>query len=225
MPTPRRPASPCGSARLAPLPPAPDFRRGGYQGGGACIPPFQSKTPFARVLEGAKGVFEAAFAGNAGSAQRCACAILIPLFPRPAKSPVTYRLAKRSFRGYRARFLPMAGLRSSGRVVEGARLESVYTSKAYRGFESLLLRHLPGNLGRSCTLIGIAALPPCARCAAWPCVDFVRSPASDEVCSPCIAQEPEVIRPHLLGHDLAPSITDVSPCALHFALTSPPVQQ
>ncbi len=26
------------------------------------------------------------------------------------------------------------------RVVEGARLESVYTSKAYRGFESLSLR-------------------------------------------------------------------------------------
>ena len=31
-------------------------------------------------------------------------------------------------------------MRSSGRVVEGARLESVYTSKAYRGFESHLLR-------------------------------------------------------------------------------------
>ena len=28
-----------------------------------------------------------------------------------------------------------------GRVVEGARLESVYTSKGYRGFESLSLRH------------------------------------------------------------------------------------
>ena len=27
-----------------------------------------------------------------------------------------------------------------GRAVEGARLESVYTSKAYRGFESLPLR-------------------------------------------------------------------------------------
>ena len=27
------------------------------------------------------------------------------------------------------------------RVVEGARLESVYTSKGYRGFESLSLRH------------------------------------------------------------------------------------
>ena len=27
-------------------------------------------------------------------------------------------------------------------MVEGARLESVYTSKAYRGFESLPLRHL-----------------------------------------------------------------------------------
>ena len=32
-------------------------------------------------------------------------------------------------------------MRRGGRVVEGARLESVYTSKAYRGFESLSLRH------------------------------------------------------------------------------------
>lgn len=31
-------------------------------------------------------------------------------------------------------------MRSGGRVVEGARLESEYTSKAYRGFESLPLR-------------------------------------------------------------------------------------
>ena len=35
------------------------------------------------------------------------------------------------------------GMRSSGRVVEGARLESVYTVTPYRGFESLLLRHFP----------------------------------------------------------------------------------
>src|SRR5688500_16819792 len=34
-------------------------------------------------------------------------------------------------------------MRSGGRVVEGARLESEYTPKAYRGFESLPLRHLP----------------------------------------------------------------------------------
>ena len=34
------------------------------------------------------------------------------------------------------------GMRSGGRVVEGARLESEYTPKAYRGFESLPLRHL-----------------------------------------------------------------------------------
>ena len=33
-------------------------------------------------------------------------------------------------------------MRSGGRVVEGARLESEYTSKAYRGFESHPLRHL-----------------------------------------------------------------------------------
>src|SRR5205085_6509581 len=32
-------------------------------------------------------------------------------------------------------------MRSGGRVVEGARLESEYTPKAYRGFESLPLRH------------------------------------------------------------------------------------
>lgn len=30
-----------------------------------------------------------------------------------------------------------------GRAVEGARLESAYTSKAYRGFESHPIRHLP----------------------------------------------------------------------------------
>ena len=34
-------------------------------------------------------------------------------------------------------------MRSGGRVVEGARLESEYTPKAYRGFESLPLRQLP----------------------------------------------------------------------------------
>ena len=35
-------------------------------------------------------------------------------------------------------------MRSGGRVVEGARLESEYTAKPYRGFESLPLRHYPG---------------------------------------------------------------------------------
>src|SRR6266700_6916809 len=34
-------------------------------------------------------------------------------------------------------------VRSGGRVVEGARLESEYTAKPYRGFESLPLRQLP----------------------------------------------------------------------------------
>jgi hypothetical protein len=34
-------------------------------------------------------------------------------------------------------------MRSGGRVVEGARLESEYTAKPYRGFESLPLRHIP----------------------------------------------------------------------------------
>ena len=38
------------------------------------------------------------------------------------------------------------GMRRRGRVVEGARLESEYTSKAYRGFESLRLRHPPKKL-------------------------------------------------------------------------------
>jgi hypothetical protein len=33
-------------------------------------------------------------------------------------------------------------MRSGGRVVEGARLESEYTAKPYRGFESLPLRHI-----------------------------------------------------------------------------------
>ena len=36
----------------------------------------------------------------------------------------------------------LPAVRSGGRVVEGARLESEYTPKAYRGFESLPLRHL-----------------------------------------------------------------------------------
>ena len=47
----------------------------------------------------------------------------------------------------RARTVPLNGaffqsMRSGGRVVEGARLESEYTAKPYRGFESLPLRHL-----------------------------------------------------------------------------------
>ena len=39
------------------------------------------------------------------------------------------------------------GMRSGGRVVEGARLESVYTVTPYRGFESLPLRHGPFHKG------------------------------------------------------------------------------
>jgi hypothetical protein len=35
-----------------------------------------------------------------------------------------------------------AHMRSGGRVVEGARLESEYTAKPYRGFESLPLRQV-----------------------------------------------------------------------------------
>lgn len=43
---------------------------------------------------------------------------------------------------YELPFLPFMGgeSRTGGRVVEGARLESVYTSKAYRGFESPSVR-------------------------------------------------------------------------------------
>src|SRR5688572_4425146 len=41
-------------------------------------------------------------------------------------------------------------MRSGGRVVEGARLESVYTSKAYRGFESHPLRQAPPALVSPC---------------------------------------------------------------------------
>ena len=37
---------------------------------------------------------------------------------------------------------PFQSMRSGGRVVEGARLESEYTAKPYRGFESLPLRQL-----------------------------------------------------------------------------------
>src|SRR4051812_43334204 len=39
-------------------------------------------------------------------------------------------------------------MRSGGRVVEGARLESEYTAKPYRGFESLPLRHFPKSVNR-----------------------------------------------------------------------------
>ena len=41
------------------------------------------------------------------------------------------------------RWTTFQSMRSGGRVVEGARLESEYTAKPYRGFESLPLRHSP----------------------------------------------------------------------------------
>ena len=44
------------------------------------------------------------------------------------------------------RWARFQSMRSGGRVVEGARLESEYTPKAYRGFESLPLRHFPDRL-------------------------------------------------------------------------------
>ncbi len=46
------------------------------------------------------------------------------------------------------RLASFPSMRSGGRVVEGARLESEYTSKAYRGFESLPLRHQVSDFGQ-----------------------------------------------------------------------------
>ena len=45
------------------------------------------------------------------------------------------------------------------RVVEGARLESVYTSKGYRGFESLTLRSFNKKFFASETGVASLALP------------------------------------------------------------------
>jgi hypothetical protein len=56
-------------------------------------------------------------------------------------------LAHRRARRYGAQPSPFQDMRSGGRVVEGARLESEYTPKAYRGFESLPLRQLPSSWG------------------------------------------------------------------------------
>lgn len=53
--------------------------------------------------------------------------------------PAFGRLRKRV---HAVRAAPSSAMRSGGRVVEGARLESEYTPKAYPGFESLPLRHL-----------------------------------------------------------------------------------
>lgn len=49
--------------------------------------------------------------------------------------------ARRGLRGGR-RVTMVRALRTGGRAVEGARLESAYTSKAYRGFESLPVRQI-----------------------------------------------------------------------------------
>jgi hypothetical protein len=54
----------------------------------------------------------------------------------PARHAGCYRQGPRLGR------TPLKGMRSGGRVVEGARLESEYTPKAYRGFESLPLRQI-----------------------------------------------------------------------------------
>jgi hypothetical protein len=55
---------------------------------------------------------------------------------RPTALPLSLPRAAEASRG---RFFQ--SMRSGGRVVEGARLESEYTAKPYRGFESLPLRH------------------------------------------------------------------------------------
>ena len=57
MPTSRRLASPCGSARLAPRPPAPGFRRGGYQGWGCVHTALPIKNPFRTRFGGRKRGF------------------------------------------------------------------------------------------------------------------------------------------------------------------------
>ncbi len=56
---------------------------------------------------------------------------------RLRKEPIWFNLA-RSFTA--SLWQPIERSRRSVRVAEGARLESVYTLTAYRGFESLLLR-------------------------------------------------------------------------------------
>ena len=48
------------------------------------------------------------------------------------------------------RSLRLIGKRRGARVVEEARLESVYTPKAYRGFESPSLRTYKCLVGRTC---------------------------------------------------------------------------
>src|SRR5438552_14571387 len=54
---------------------------------------------------------------------------------------------------------PSSDMRSGGRVVEGARLESEYTAKPYRGFESLPLR-------QRCS-IAVRTSPPLSTFSSW----------------------------------------------------------
>ena len=62
-------------------------------------------------------------------------------------------------------------IRRGVRVVEGARLESVYTLTAYRGFESLSLRHILFNGTRIGSLATIDREPRQARKGATVAVD------------------------------------------------------
>ena len=84
-------------------------------------------------------------------------------------------------------------MRSGGRVVEGARLESEYTSKAYRGFESLPLRHPFGEVPEIKGKLSRCGMPPnkpayipnlvsnLGPVANLPCGGFVRTGLSKPV--------------------------------------------
>ncbi len=73
-----------------------------------------------------------------GLSASCSKSECKPRFVAPAISQITY------FAHYRPtkHRQEVTQYRRDGRVVEGARLESVYTA-TYRGFESLSLRHQP----------------------------------------------------------------------------------
>ena len=84
-----------------------------------------------------------------------------PVAARRARSWLAYRVVRCSRPGSLKR-VPRSSnevaaqprMRSSGRVVEGARLESVYTVTPYRGFESLLLRHFAGIMSQAQQRVG-----------------------------------------------------------------------
>ena len=65
-----------------------------------------------------------------------------PVPPASGRSGRLYRLQDGQTPGFGIERPPIHQVRRGVRVVESARLESVYTAKPYRGFESLPLRHL-----------------------------------------------------------------------------------